>query len=264
MKNEILHSEAYFCKNCHAPLSSEHEYCYACGAKKIDSRLDLKLVFQEFSTIFLNIDNTFLKTFTTLFKAPEKVIDGYIDGVRKRYLNVISYFTIGLTLAGFQIFFLRKFYPESLELPGITDNAGQILIFNSIYDYYSLISILLIPVYALIAKLSFFNRKKYNYTEHLVVMGYVSSQYTMISAILLVFAAIFGGNFYFIGNILNLFFMLFAAYCYKRLLKLTLSQLLLNILLFIGITLLVLIGVVIITALIIVATGAGEAFQHSV
>ena len=72
-----------------------------------------------------------------------------------------------------------------------------ILIFNSIYDYYSLISILLIPVYALIAKLSFFNRKKYNYTEHLVVMGYVSSQYTMISAILLVFAAIFIFNSYY-------------------------------------------------------------------
>ncbi|WP_175487073.1 DUF3667 domain-containing protein [Zunongwangia mangrovi] len=59
-------------------------------SKKIDSRLDLKLVFEEFSTIFFNIDNTFLKTFTTLFKAPEKVIDSYITGVRKRYLNVIS------------------------------------------------------------------------------------------------------------------------------------------------------------------------------
>ncbi len=123
---------------------------------------------------------------------------------------------------------------------------------------------MLIPVYALMAKLSFFNRKKYNYTEHLVVMSYISSHYTIISAVLLVFAAVFGGNFYYVGNILNLLLMLFTAYCYKRLLNLSLPQLLLNILLFIGITFVVLLAVVIITALIIIATGAGEAFQHSV
>ncbi|MCL6218147.1 DUF3667 domain-containing protein [Zunongwangia pacifica] len=264
MKNEILHSEDYFCKNCHAALSTAHEYCYSCGAKKIESRLNLKLVFEEFSAVFLNIDNTFLKTFKTLFTNPTEVIDGYINGVRKRYLNVISYFTIGLTLAGFQIFFLRKFYPESLEIPGLYEYTGQELIFNSIYDYYSLVSILLIPVYAFIARLSFFNRKKYNYTEHLVVMGYISSHYTIISAILLTFAAIFGGNYYFIGNFLNLLFALYTAYCYKGLLNLSLPQLLLNILLFIGITFLVFLFLTIITGVIIFALGGGEAFQHSV
>ncbi|WP_417887817.1 DUF3667 domain-containing protein [Zunongwangia sp.] len=260
MKHEILYSQGCFCKNCHAKLSKDHEYCYSCGAKKIDSRLNLKLVFEEFSTIFLNIDNTFLKTFFILFTAPEKVIDGYITGLRKRYLNVISYFTIGLTLAGFQIFFLRKFYPESLEIPGLTDKTGQALIFNSMYDYYSLISILLIPVYALLAKLSFFNRKKYNYTEHLVAMGYISSQYTIISAILLTFAVSLGGNYYFIGNLLTILFALYTAYCYKRLLDLSVPQLLLNILLFIGITLTATIIMIVFTVLIIFATGNSEAF----
>ncbi|WP_369598046.1 DUF3667 domain-containing protein [Mesonia mobilis] len=51
--------------------------------------------------MFLNYDNTFLKTYAHLFTQPHIVIGDYINGVRKKYLNVVSYITIALTLAGF-------------------------------------------------------------------------------------------------------------------------------------------------------------------
>ncbi|MGB3152312.1 MAG: DUF3667 domain-containing protein [Maribacter sp.] len=45
------------------------------------------------------MDNTFLKTLLHLLIKPEIVVDGYIGGIRKKYLNPISYgnytYTIG-------------------------------------------------------------------------------------------------------------------------------------------------------------------------
>ena len=53
---------------------------------------------------FLNIDNKFLKTFFHLFTKPDVVIGGFINGTRKKYINVIQYLAISLTLLGVQLF----------------------------------------------------------------------------------------------------------------------------------------------------------------
>ena len=51
-----------------------------------------------------------------MFSAPHRVIGEYIGGVRKKYVNVISYFAIAITFSGIQIFIVRKFFPETLDL----------------------------------------------------------------------------------------------------------------------------------------------------
>ena len=97
------------CKNCQNSLSQKDDYCNVCGAKVIRNRLTVKNLWADFAEQFLNYDNKFLKTYLALFKKPEDVIGSYINGTRKKYVNVISYFAIAVTLSGIQLFILRKF-----------------------------------------------------------------------------------------------------------------------------------------------------------
>lgn len=220
------------CKNCEHPLQQENNYCNHCGAKVINYRLTIRNVAEEFSQVFLNIDNTFLRTFFQMFIHPERVILDYISGVRKRYLNVISYFTIALTLAGLQLFILRKFYPEALAIPDFYGNAKNIIDFNWLFDYYSMLMLIYLPIYALIARLTFIKYKKFNYTEHLVIMTYLMAHFTIVSVLIILPMSIFGGNYIEVGMLLNLLLFFHTCYTYKKIYPLSIKQLLFSIFLF--------------------------------
>jgi uncharacterized membrane protein YvbJ len=79
------------CKNCGLALIEETNFCTACGAKVIRNRLTIKNLLEHAVEEFLSIDNKFLITITHLFTRPEVVIDGYINGLRKKYMNPISF-----------------------------------------------------------------------------------------------------------------------------------------------------------------------------
>ena len=57
-------------------------YCPDCGAKHIRNRLTTIILLNQINDQFLSIDNRFLITFLDLFKKPEKVINGYINGLQ--------------------------------------------------------------------------------------------------------------------------------------------------------------------------------------
>ena len=101
------------CKNCHTDIPERSGYCSRCGAKVIRNRLTMKNLISSFSRQFFDYDNKFLQTFINLFKKPEDVIGSYINGTRKKYVNVISYYAIAISLAGIQLFVLNKFFPEN-------------------------------------------------------------------------------------------------------------------------------------------------------
>ncbi len=227
------------CKNCHLPLDSNNDYCAHCGAKVIRNRLTLKHIWTEFSEKVFNIENTFLITFFALFKKPEEVIGGYIDGLRKRYIDVFSYYALGITLAGIQLFIVRKFFPDTMNLDVFMASASSApppeTNVDWIYDYYSILALLNLPVYALLGKLVFTRLKKFNYTEHLVIFTYIIAQYSIANFSILIISGAFGVNFYLMGNILNVFLVLYTAYVYKRLYLLTTKQIILRTLLFFGI-----------------------------
>ncbi|WAC01775.1 DUF3667 domain-containing protein [Lacinutrix neustonica] len=82
-------------------MPQQINYCNGCGAKVIKNRLTMRNLFEDFTYNYLNYDNKFLRTFLNLFTKPEAVITSYIDGTRKKYVNVISYFAIALTLSRF-------------------------------------------------------------------------------------------------------------------------------------------------------------------
>ena len=80
------------CKNCHTELSEHDDYCRNCGARIIRNRLTFRNLFEHLSETFFNYDNKLLRTLIDLIKKPEDVIVGYINGVRKKYVNPISMF----------------------------------------------------------------------------------------------------------------------------------------------------------------------------
>ena len=96
------------CKNCDARLRTDFLYCPACGAKVIRNRITVKNLWVDFLERYFNLDNTFIRTFVHLFTKPEVVIEGYLQGIRRKYLNPISYIGIALTLSGIIVFLMAR------------------------------------------------------------------------------------------------------------------------------------------------------------
>ena len=180
------------CKNCKTNLDLKSDYCFNCGGKVIHKRLTLKNLAQHLGETFFNYDNKLFMTIICLIKAPEEVIDSYVQGVRKRYINPISFFGISLTLTGFSIFITKKFYKNALDVSHIFDSselysneASQDLMASSAdfsLEYSSLIYACMIPLFALMSWLLFSN-KRYNFTEHLVSFMYSMSLYSITSVV---------------------------------------------------------------------------------
>ena len=193
------------CKNCGASLRSDFKYCPNCGAKVIRNRLTIKNIWQDLSFQVFNLDNTFLKTFRHLFTKPEFVIESFISGTRKKYMNPISYFAIAITLSGILFFVLRNVYEIKLtQTTSINPNAPDL---DFIFDYQGLMSYLFMPVYASITWILFLDKGKMNYTEHLIANAYVTGQTSFVQVILCLPLFGFFDIPYDIFNWIYLFFM---------------------------------------------------------
>lgn len=231
------------CKNCTYQLKVSNKFCSNCGAKVIHNRLTLKGLWSEFSERFLNYDNTFFKTIRHMFTKPEVVIDSFINGTRKKYLNVFNYFAIAVTITGFITFLSLKFYPEIFKeainvFSSFQETEAQKQIvsdsLSGFFDYQSLFYFLSIPVLALISKIVFYNYKKYNYTEHNIIYLYAYSHTLVIINIFYFFSLLIGRDVINYASILSIpFSIIYIAYVLKRLYKLTFKQILLKTLFFI-------------------------------
>lgn len=221
------------CKNCGFQIDN-YSFCPACGAKKITKRITFKNLTQEFSDRFLNLDNSFIRTFIQLFTKPKDVIDGYIHGVRKKYINVFSYFAISLTIASLYTFILGK-YKDTIFSNVFTD-ANQIEVSKVAsdlsFDYQSLISFLTIPFLAFISRLVFFNYKKYNLTEHFVIHLYAYSHITMVISFITLPLLLGLKNIFLILWIQFPVSIIYIAYVLKSLYNLSLKKIVIKTLLF--------------------------------
>lgn len=171
------------CKNCNRILRSDYSYCSNCGAKIIQYRLTFKKLWYDVTERYFNVDNTFLKTFWHLFTKPEIVIDGYIQGIRKKYLNPISYLGIALTLSGLLLFILRKFALSKIDLAAFgssmkTETTSKIL--NASLDISSFTFLLYIPVIAIVGWL-IFNKRSHNLSEYSITAIYALAHYSITS-----------------------------------------------------------------------------------
>ena len=162
------------CKTCNSSLRSDFRFCPHCGAKVIRNRLTLKNIWQDVSVHVFDLDNTFLKTFRHLFHKPDVVINSFISGVRKKYMNPIGYFAIAITSSGILFYILRNWY--GVDFTGNDLNQEVSTKMDFIFDFQGILSYLFIPVYAAMTWLLFLDTKKLNYTEHLIANTYTTAQ----------------------------------------------------------------------------------------
>lgn len=248
------------CKGCGVPMSLDQRFCSSCGAKRMYNRLNWRNLVEDFTDRFLNMEAQFPKTFIALFTKPEDVIDGYINGTRKKYLSAFSYFAISITLAGIYMFIMRTWYlDESAFEQGIKFanaepsevDANWVRDFVDFFlDYQSVFTFLSIPLLAIISKLVFWNYKKYNFIEHLVIYLYAYSHVQILSAVLGVFLYWSYNLQMIISTILYIGMIIYMAFVLKRIFELSTEKILIKTLLFfvvsgIFLTILSLLGAVI-------------------
>ena len=222
------------CKNCNNNLRDSQRFCDECGAKVIQNRLKPKVLAQQVNEQFLCVDNKFLRTFIDLFRTPEAVIIGYINGTRKKYIDVLQYFAISITLVGFQVFLMSAFFKESMDFgsgfaegfnasSAKTDNPFKDIDFNSINNYQGLIYILTVPFSALGSWLAYYiiGERSYNFTEHIVINLYYSAQVIIISALLTILFLVLGLNYFVISSIIYIPTFAYLFYVLKRVFRTT-------------------------------------------
>jgi hypothetical protein len=249
------------CKNCQTPIKEEDEYCNLCGGKVIRNRLTFRNLFEHLSETFFNYDNKLLRTFTQLFKDPEDVIVGYIEGVRKKYINPISFFGLALTISGLSIFILKKFYLDALDFSSFFENINVPEGFmdssmSGAMEFNSLIYSFLVPLFALISWIVFLD-KKYNLTEHIIIYLYSMSLLAMISVIIAQIFLILSPSNYIIYGLL-MWPLMFVYHCYilKRIFKLSFGSLITKSVLALLLFFVAYIGVSILGVIIMFATGS--------
>ncbi|WP_299187982.1 DUF3667 domain-containing protein [uncultured Aquimarina sp.] len=252
------------CKNCGFQID-HYSFCPDCGAKKITKRITFKNLTQEFSDRFLNLDNSFIRTFIHLFTEPNIVIDGFINGLRKRYVNVFSYFAISLTIASLYSFILSKY--KDVIFSNVFTDVNQIkaskVASDFSFEYQSLISFLTIPILALISRLVFINYKKYNLTEHFVIYLYAYSHITMVISFITLPLLLTAKNLYLILWIQFPVSIIYIAYVLKSLYEINLKKILIKTLLFFIIMSVLFAIFSIIVAIIMMKTGVMEGEANS-
>ena len=251
------------CKNCEETLALGTKYCPECGAKVLTNRLTLRYLLSEIYHAFFSIDsNKPVRTFIDLLKKPEQVIGGYIDGVRKKYIHAFGYFTIAVTFSSIFYFIFLKFFPETLDgmLMFQNNNVAQMelgrSIFRSVFEYQTLLFFALVPILALLSWIVFYNKKKYNYAEHLIINLYCYSQASIIS-VALFFLTFWNQTLFGILSMASIVIQIgYFAYVLKRLFKLSGLQLLIKTLYFFALLIPIYIGFTLIMIGVMMATGS--------
>lgn len=242
------------CKNCNNTLKDFQKFCDECGAKVIQNRLKPKVLAQQVNEQFLTIDNKFLKTLIHLFTKPELVINGFISGTRKKYVGVIQYFAIGLTLLGIQVFFMSNvfddpelyklaFFEDLEKMPGQENNPFITSDFKDINSFQSLYFTLSVPFSAIATFIAYWitGFRQFNFTEHLVINLYYSAQVVIISALLYIIFLAFGFNYFSVSIYITLLTYIYFFYVLKRVFNTTFWNTLSYFILFIIILILTLI-----------------------
>jgi len=133
------------CKNCGSLVYEHKKYCADCGAKWIENRITMRSVFSDFTDMYIGLDTRFVRTFLDLFKRPEAVIRGFINGRRMGYVDAIRYLFISLFFSGIFIFLLNTYSQVAITLAPL--NLIVIYFFKDIYIIWSNVPLLTMLVF---------------------------------------------------------------------------------------------------------------------
>lgn len=194
------------CKNCGNAF--EGNYCNSCGQAAETHEINASFVIHDLQHGLMHLNGGILHSARELFTRPGHSVRDYIEGKRMKHYKP---FSMLIVVAGFYglLYHALKIDPYK-DLHDSTFNYEQINEWAS--HHFSIITLLLLPVLSLNSFL-LFHRQGYNFTEHLVINAFYSTQKLWIR-ILTLPLILWTGNAQFVMKILLLidFALLFWIY----------------------------------------------------
>jgi Protein of unknown function (DUF3667) len=163
-------ADAICCRNCDAPLASEHRYCSSCGQRVAAPRLSLREIGQDLLQALANVDRRALSLVGALLVRPGGVAHDYVAGRRKRYVGPFSFLAITVALAS-ALIALSGFRAFTSNNPNVVADFLQ--------QHVNVVILLQAPLLAAYCAL-LFARDGYNYAEHLVLASFTSSMRALL------------------------------------------------------------------------------------
>ena len=238
------------CKNCKTELEKDAQFCNYCGAKVIKNRI----TFQELITLFVidvfGVDSKFFRTMKEMALHPDRVLQEYITGVRKRYVNPFAFLAVGAALslliynyfADDYVKFQQSINSEQLieiekkanidleKFKDLPDKDFKKLKFEKqtaetqlkfmstlnkfTLQYFNLFAFLFLIIYASLSKWTY--PKPHNFGEHIVMNAYIYGFATYFSIIAFFLALLIHPSIY--GYSLLTYFV-YYLYCFGKLYK---------------------------------------------
>lgn len=95
---------------------------------------------------------------------------------------------------------------------------------NFVQEFQSFIFMLMVPLYVLMSKITFYNIKNYNFIEHLVLNMYTAAHFSILSSIIIVFCMVVGVQFSSAAMLMLGLQGVYTAYVFKRILSLSIKE----------------------------------------
>ncbi|MDO5654645.1 MAG: DUF3667 domain-containing protein [Flavobacteriaceae bacterium] len=189
-----MNNSEEICRSCNTIITEN--YCANCGQRRF-RRIDRGYVLDEFRSIFIASNKGFFYTLRKLIQNPGKTAREYIQGNRQKHYKPILLSLLLATIAAFISFQLMDMEKMMNELPTSTGDMPTETFMEGymgiIKNYYSLMMVGIIPLFALASWMGF---KKYgdNYYEHIVANAFFQSLYTLVTMFLYPFYYFFSEN----------------------------------------------------------------------
>ncbi|AGC75588.1 uncharacterized protein DUF3667 [Nonlabens dokdonensis] len=270
------------CKNCNELIYAGKNHCANCGCKWIENRITMRQVGNDFADMYLGFDTKFVRTFVDLFKKPEAVILGYMNGRRVNYMDAVRYILLSLFVTGIYTFVLKQtgaidkiidsqaaatmeaYMDMGMPEQQAIESTAQAQKFTQqIFEFQGFFLLLTIPLLAFAARLTFWGKRYFNFTEQIVFYLYTYSHFVMATTPITILLVFFAPDYFsYLGFVTFPLLYLYNAYCYKKCFNLNnatiITKTLVSIFIIIGVFIAsgILIGIVgIIVGLILKATG---------
>ncbi len=208
------------CKNCQDTLEENAHFCDNCGAKVVLYRITFKQLLLDFFINTFGVDSRFFLTLKKMITHPDDVINEYLTGVRRRYVNPFAFLAVG---AGLSLLIFNYFADDFIRIQSTTNTnqikeikktaEKEIVItpemsekeIQKLYSkkkvaqmqlkfmdkwmqfmlrYFNLLTFVFLFIYAILSKWTYW--KPHNFGEHIVINAYVygfATYFTIISFI---------------------------------------------------------------------------------
>lgn len=168
-----------YCLNCNAALTGK--FCSDCGQPSDTHKINFHFLWHDIQHGLFHFEKGILYTTKELFTRPGHSIREFLNGKRVKHFKPISLVVLlagvyGLLTHFFNINLLSNNFVVTGSGVEVNERKESIQrISEWISQHYSLITLVQIPVFAIISLICF-NKAGYNYIEHVIINTFIASQ----------------------------------------------------------------------------------------